>query len=507
MCALAVLIGMTYSASANEDQWFVRDEEPPPTKAPTGTISAAESVLLGGGPVVPLRQSERKKPPTPDVLTAKVIWGESATFTTATGQKMPIADWNLVDNDLQAMIEQGRSVGLAGHWTNMNLNEFHYDPNALPSLIFSGVRTFKLSAAERGQLREYVLKGGTVLLDSIYGSPHFTKSAKGVMEEMFPEERFRKIPADHPLYHMYHDIEEVTYPENKDRKDPGLEAIYIGSRAAVILSPEGLGTGWNGDQKIFAKLRQRGLTPQYYSVDSSKKIAANLSGYITGYLDVGVLEGTPELFGLPDEKRPTDEFVFAQIKHDGAWNVHPGAAPTLLVEVRNATAIRLNLKRVAVDPGKDDLSKFPFLYLTGLDDFTFSDSAVAELKKFIKNGGKLLINNGLGLKTFDEAVQREIKRIMPGKQFQQIPQDHDIFNTLQPVTSVRYTPALLKAHPELAGKPMLHGIQNDGELQVIYSPYDLEAGWLNVNYPLSKGYQPNSARALGMNVISYIIAN
>jgi hypothetical protein len=504
-CLLLAFLATTLFAA--EDQWFVRDEAPPKSKAPRGTISAAETVLLGGGPVVPLRQSERKKPPKPDLLAAKVIWGESATFTSANGQKMPIADWNLVDNDLESMTKHAQQVGIAGHWTNMNLDEFNYDPGAMPSLLFSGVRTFKLPPAERGKLREYVLKGGTVILDSIYGSPYFYESAKKVLEATFPEERFRSLPADHPLYHMFHDIDTVTYPEDAESTEPKLEAIYIGSRAAVLLSEQGLGTGWDGNQRVFGKLKQRGLKPQYYDVKSANQIATNLSGYIAGYLDVGMIECTPELFGLPDEKRPTDEFVFAQIKHDGAWNVHPGAAPSLLVEVRNATAIRVNLKRVAVDPGKDELAPFPFLYLTGLDDFKFSDSAVAELQKFFKNGGKLLVNNGLGLSTFDAAVKRELARVLPGREFGAIPEKHDIYNTLEQVAQVRYTPALLKAHPELVGKPYLEGIATEGTLQVIYSPYDLEAGWLNVDYPLSRGYQPASARALGMNIIAYAISN
>ncbi len=55
------------------------------------------------------------------------------------------------------------------------------------------------------------------------------------------------------------------------------------------------------------------------------------------------------MFGLPDQKRPTDELVFAQIKHHGAWNVHPGAAPSLLHQLQEEAAVNVNLKRVAVN--------------------------------------------------------------------------------------------------------------------------------------------------------------
>ena len=124
------------------------------------------------------------------------------------------------------------------------------------------------------------------------------------------------------------------------------------------------------------------------------------------------MEGQPEVFGAADQKRPTDEFVFAQLKHEGAWNVHPGGATALLMKLRRYTAIRVNLKRVAVDAEKDDLSSYPFLYLTGLDDFLFSPEAVTALRRYLNFGGVLLINNGMGLSTFDRAVRRELAKIL-----------------------------------------------------------------------------------------------
>ncbi len=49
-----------------------------------------------------------------------------------------------------------------------------------------------------------------------------------------------------------------------------------------------------------------------------------MMSYSIGYAEAGREEAKPELFGSLDEKAPTDEFVFAQIRHEGAWNVHPG---------------------------------------------------------------------------------------------------------------------------------------------------------------------------------------
>jgi hypothetical protein len=142
-----------------------------------------------------------------------------------------------------------------------------------------------------------------------------------------------------------------------------------------------------------------------------------------------------------------------------------------------------------------------------MDDFSFTDAEVAKLQVFFKSGGKLFVNNGLGLKTFDTAVRRELARVLPDADLARIAPKHDVYQTLHKIHDVRYTTAAAKAYPDLDGKPALEGIERDGSLRVIYSPHDLEGGWLNVKYPLSRGCQPDSARALGMNVIAYFLAN
>ena len=56
---------------------------------------------------------------------------------------------------------------------------------------------------------------------------------------------------------------------------------------------------------------------------------------------------------------------------------------------------------------------------------------------------------------------------------------------------------------EAINLPALVGMSVDDELRIIYSPYDLEAGWLNTYFPLMRGYDNASAQQLGMNIITY----
>ena len=488
---------------ADENDWFIYLGTEEAKKAPRKNINAAEAVAPLPLPATPLRRTERKKPPQPDCLVGKVIWGESASFTDTSGEKLDIADWNLCPTDAEKFVQSARALDLQYHWQNTNLNDFHYEPKKLPSLLFSGGRTLKLSDSHIQALRDYVLSGGMIICDSIAGSPYFYESAKKIFLRAFPESRFRVVAADHPLYHMIVDIDKVTCRGGQGRSKPFMEGIFVGSRVGVLVSKFGLGCGWNRNIERLKGLRDAA----YYDVKSANEIGVDLAAYIVGYAEVGLVEGRPEAFGLADQTRPTDEFVFAQIKHDGLWNVHPGAATALLTKLRRYTSVRVNLKRVSVDLAQDDLASYPFLYLTGLDDFSFSPQEVSALKQYLNSGGLLLINNGLGLGTFDAAVRREIKKVLPEMTLEPIPAGHDLHGGIFDTSTVRYAPALAKSKPELGNQPYLLGGAIEGELRVIYSPYDLEAGWLEVDYPQMRGYESISAQRLGMNIVIYVMTH
>jgi len=499
----ATLFYCVADSRADENDWFIYLGTKEAKKAPRKNINAAEAVAPLPLPATPLRRTERKKPPQPDCLVGKVIWGESASFTDTTGDKLEIADWNLCPTDAEKFVQSARALDLQYHWQNTNLSGFHFDPKKLPALLFSGVRTLKLSDSHIQALRDYVLSGGMIICDSIAGSPYFYDSARKIFLRAFPESRFRLIAADHPLYHMIVDIDKIRCRGGNGQNEPFMEGVYVGSRVGVLVSKFGMGCGWNRNTERLKDLRNAA----YYDIKSANDIGVDLAAYIVGYAEVGLVEGRPEAFGMADETRPTDEFVFAQIKHEGLWNVHPGAATALLTKLRRYTSVRVNLKRVGVDVARDDLAAYPFLYLTGLDQFSFSAQEISALKQYLNSGGLLLVNNGLGLGTFDAAVRREIRKILPGITLEPIPASHNLHSGIFDTSTVQYTPSLAKSKPGLGNQPTLLGAMIDGELRVIYSPYDLEAGWLEVAYPQMRGYESISAQRLGMNIILYMMTH
>ncbi|MGA2175912.1 MAG: DUF4159 domain-containing protein [Verrucomicrobiota bacterium] len=496
---LALLLGGTLFCRADENEWFV--PLGPPPEAAKRRISGGESFPPLPLPATPLRRTERKREPSAPKLAAKIVWGEDASYTYGSGTQTRIADWNLCPGDLQQLMRAASDrLGVAYGADNFSLAAFDGDPAKTPILFFSGVRTIKFSPSELELLRRYVLRGGMIVADNIAGGPYFYQSFRQAMEKAFPELSFRVLPPDHPLYHIMVDVNEVSYPKNQRSHQPLLEGLYVYSRVGVLLSKYGLGCGWDGHEVPLLK------QAVYYDVPSANKIGLNIAAYAVGYARIGRAEAKPELYGALDEKHPTDEFVFAQIKHDGAWNVASGGASRLLQELRRNTSLRVSLKRVPVQPGHDDLSSFTFLYMSGLDDFHWDATAVAALRRFLDAGGTLLINNGLGLQTFDAAVRRELKKLLPQANLAPLPLGHPVFNSVFKLTGAAYTPAAAAARPGLT-EPYLEGISLHGDVKVIYSPIDLETGWQGLNPPLARAYQTEGALKLGVNIIMYAMTH
>ncbi len=486
----------------SSDDWFVKADKDEKDTSQMSIGGGEKRDVIPSVPGSPIPQVDRKKPPSPDYLMGKVMWGA----TTGT-EDNKIQDWNLSPNDMVNFHSKARSKDFKYLSTVVGMNDFSFNPITMPSVFLSGVRELTLTPAEINKLRKYVLDGGMIVCDSVYGSPWFYESALKVFDEMFKESRFRILPPDHPLYHMVVNVDTAEYHncgEGENGK-PFLEGLYVGSRVGVLVSKYGLGCGMAGEKAmaVLDQLKAKGLKPLAYSEKTAGLIAENLAPYVIGYSRVAEAEGEPEAFSKSDET-PTAEFVFAQAKHDGAWNAHPGAARQLMMRLERDSAIPVSLKRESVDLEGDDMVPYPFIFFTGLDDFVLTDKQIATLRKHVKRGGTLVVNNALGLAKFHQAALRELGRAFPDTKLNMLPRTHAIFSSLYDVKEVTYTQTLEKDKgDQLKGRALLFGAKIDGRLAVLYSPYDLEGGWNEVRYPLSRGYQSESAMQLGCNIIMF----
>jgi hypothetical protein len=119
-------------------------------------------------------------------------------------------------------------------------------------MVFMHGRTsFRLTDAERKQLKTYIERGGMLLADSICSSDAFTESFRGEMAAVFPGRPLQAIPAKDPLLTPTYggfDLSAVTRRDPQSSGDKGplkallrkvapeLEAIRFDERYGVIFS-------------------------------------------------------------------------------------------------------------------------------------------------------------------------------------------------------------------------------------------------------------------------------
>jgi hypothetical protein len=73
-----------------------------------------------------------------------------------------------------------------------------------------------LSDQDAATLREYLLRGGFLMLDDFWGEYEF-RNVQEQMRRVFPDRTIREIPLDHPIFHCYFDIDEVVQVPNFHR--------------------------------------------------------------------------------------------------------------------------------------------------------------------------------------------------------------------------------------------------------------------------------------------------
>ncbi|MBP5321624.1 MAG: DUF4159 domain-containing protein [Kiritimatiellae bacterium] len=452
-------------------------------------------------PATPLRRSEKKRPPSPSTFIGKVVWGGYLDYTWESGQVTRVFDWNMVPADCQSLLRMAtRHLNMEYKVETVSLDSFTAMPGEIPVLYFSGGRSLNFTKKERETLRHYLLAGGTVWFDSIVGSPFFYKSALSELAQILPEAQIRRLPDDHPVFHIVNDA--VTLKtKSKEETAPVLDGVYIGSRVAAFVSPYGLGAGWDNTAPTLIQ------QADFYDPASSAQLGLNLLAYAVGYFRVGLAHAQAQTYSESDLSPDKDPVVFAQVQTSGVWNTEPGGANNLLRFMRKNLTVQANYKIQTIRLDRDPLADYPFLYLSGITDFTLHPSERAALKRYLDDGGFLLIDNALGMREFRMAVYREIGKLYPESRFKRLEGDHPLFTTGPfKLTAVTYTLAARAKYPTLTA-PFIEAVEIDGAPHILFSPFDLAAGWQGDDHPLAYGYDTGDALRLGADLITYCLTH
>ena len=189
----------------------------------------------------------------------------------------------------------------------------------------------------------------------------------------------------------------------------------------------------------------------------------------------------------------------AVLKYNGGgdWYANPTALPNLIQFCNQNIKTKLNPKAATVTPDSNELSLYPFIHMTGHGNVVFSDSEVENLRNYLLSGGFLHIDDNYGM---DEFVRREIKRIFPDQNLQELPADHPIFKSFY-----QFPKGLPKIHEHDLAKPQAFGITINGRLVLLYTfETDLGDGWEDAEVHNDPAEVREKALQMGANLIHYI---
>jgi Domain of unknown function (DUF4159) len=471
----------------------------PPKRAKPQRRKAGESFPPLPLPVTPLRRTERKRPPAPPALVAKMALGETR-FRTVNGKRVAYRDWMTDPGDIDSLLSWlNQKLGIRYRPVEGDFTHFSYDPREIPAILLAGHQSFHLGEEVQRSLARYVLDGGTIIGDACCGWKDFDNAFQTQVNALLPGRRLRRLEPDDPLLGAYYRLGDFKYQRADGSRyvdRPCIEGIYVGCRLGVLYSPIDLTCGWDNHDHPRGKR---------VVIDQARQIGANYISYLLGSFQLGRFLSSTKVYH--EKKAPDrDAFVMGQIVHDGDWDPDPSAVYNLLKAARQSSTINVKFKREDVRLSERRALAHPVLYMTGHHDFRFKKEEVARLRGYLKAGGLLFADACCGRLSFDGAFRREIRRVLPDSRLKMLPADHPVYHTLYDIKQVSYSPLVERDLGRLT-KPTLEGISIDGKLAVLYSRFDLGDGWEMFPHPFSRGYSSKDALKIGVNALVYALTH
>ncbi|MBI2438903.1 MAG: DUF4159 domain-containing protein, partial [Lentisphaerae bacterium] len=344
---------------------------------------------------------------------------------------------------------------------------------------------------------------GTIILNTGMGSKPFFDSAKEELSLIFPESKVQRLTSDHPLFHAYYDIGQVTYRKGVraagyTSDEPLFYGVTINCRTVAIISRWCMAIGWDAlnDDTLMG-----------YSAEDAMKLGVNIMSYATSQRAWAKTVAQAMTFTDADTVKAGKVFV-AQVMYDGEWKTRHAGLSVLLQQFNRRTDIPVKFGQQDLKLSDQRIFDTPILYLTGHETFQFSGAEAQNLREYLNKGGFLLAEACCGRRAFNAAFMAEMKKIFPDRSFNSVPVESPLFALPNQIKSLGVTPAL---SAQLSGKttipPSLLGLEVNGQLAVIYSPYGLSGGWEMAQNPYAFGYDDAGALSLGENILMHTMTH
>ena len=197
-----------------------------------------------------------------------------------------------------------------------------------------------------------------------------------------------------------------------------------------------------------------------------------------------------------------NEVQIARLKYSGGgdWYNDPSGEVNLLKYFQSVTGINTKPEYVFVDINSDKIFNYPILFITGHGNINFTVSEAKRLRKYLESGGFLYADDDYGM---DQAFRREMKKVFPDQELQEIPFTHPIYHSF-----FHFDKGLPKIHEHDKKPPQGFGYFLNGRLVVFYTyESNLGDGWVDPDVYNNPPEIRELALKMGTNIIVYALTH
>ncbi len=195
----------------------------------------------------------------------------------------------------------------------------------------------------------------------------------------------------------------------------------------------------------------------------------------------------------------TNALHIGLVKYSGGgdWYADPTAIPNLMKFCNENLNANFAKQALTVSLSSLDIFKCPILHITGHGNIIFSNEEVRNLRRYLKAGGFLYIDDNYGL---DVYIRREMKKVFPDSEFRELSASHPIFHQ-----NYDFPQGLPKIHEHDNKRPQAFGLFEDEKLVVLYTyESDLTDGWEDASVHNNPEDIRQKALEMGANIVSYV---
>lgn len=394
-----------------------------------------------------------------------------------------LPDWNQRPRDVANLAQWVSTVAERDlNWQVLGAAATLRDLHDAPVLYVSGTQPLRVDDPMKAKVRQYVEGGGMVLANADCGGRAFADSVRKLAAELFPKYEFRELPADHVIY------ANGVFSRDKWKNKPSILGLSNGVRELILLVPQAdLGRAWQ--QRVVG------------GREESWQLGANLFFYAAGRRDLRYRGESHYVEAAPNVE-PTREIVVARLEYNGNWDPEPGAWRRLGAQLLNEQKVKLTVR--PVKPGAGGLAgDVRFAHLTGTAAFKLDAAARAELRKFVRGGGTLLVEAAGGSAAFADAADAELKALFPESKATALPLSHPLYaRGRTKLATVAYRAYAQKVVGNTRS-PRLQAIAVGGRPAVMFSREDLSAGLVGTPADGIIGYDPASATEIMTRLVLF----